>query len=125
MAMDPLFSARYRMLGFLGITVSFAPLLFRIRIWLIARFRSEPLPTAYPVLMKQAAKVLSMLIRNLFSEYASRLEAVYPIFHGSFIQLTATYEDYLYGGKPIDGQQQLILHVAQQISQLKKINQVH
>ena len=65
MAMDPFFSARYRMLGFLGITVSFAPLLFRIRIWLIARFRSEPLPTAYPVLMKQAAKVLSMLIRNL------------------------------------------------------------
>ena len=112
-------------LVFLGLLYLLRRYFFRIRIWLIARFRSEPLPTAYPVLMKQAAKVLFHADSEPLSEYASRLEAVYPIFHGSFIQLTATYEDYLYGGKPIDGQQQLILHVAQQISQLKKINQVH
>ena len=45
--------------------------------------------------MKQAAKVLFHADSEPLSEYASRLEAVYPIFHGSFIQLTATYEDYL------------------------------
>ena len=54
---------------------------FRIRICLIARFRSEPLPTAYPVLMKQAAQVLFHADSEPLSEYvASRLEAVYPIF---------------------------------------------
>ncbi|WP_291292809.1 transglutaminase domain-containing protein [Enterococcus sp.] len=98
---------------------------FRIRIWLICRFRPEPLATAYPLLLKQMTKVLFHADSEPLSEYARRLEAIYPIFHGSFVQLTESYEAYLYGGTLTTNQQQLILHVARQINQLKKISHVH
>jgi transglutaminase-like putative cysteine protease len=97
---------------------------FRIRIWFIYHFHSDPLPKAYPVLMKQLAKVLFHNDSESLQAYAHRLEDIYPIFHGDFIKLTESYESYLYGHHTIVVEKQQILAVAEQISHLKKINQV-
>ncbi|WP_430611399.1 DUF4129 domain-containing transglutaminase family protein [Enterococcus sp. DIV0876] len=95
--------------------------LFRIRIWLICRFSQTPLTQAYPLLLKQTTQVLYRHDAETLTDYAQRLEVMYPLFHGSFIQLTAAYDAYLYGKSQEQGYQQLLLHTADQISQLKKI----
>ncbi|OTN75754.1 hypothetical protein A5886_000830 [Enterococcus sp. 8G7_MSG3316] len=95
--------------------------LFRIRIWLICRLSKAPLTQAYPLLLKQTTRILYRHDAETLPDYAQRLEKMYPLFHGSFIQLTAAYEAYLYGGSQDQGYQQLILHTAEQIGQLKQV----
>ncbi|WP_461203034.1 DUF4129 domain-containing transglutaminase family protein [Enterococcus sp. N342-3-1-2] len=95
--------------------------LFRIQIWVICRWSKTPLTQAYPRLLKQTTRVLYRHDAETLPDYAQRLESMYPLFHGSFIQLTAAYEAYLYGGSQDQGYHQLILHTAEQISQLKAL----
>ena len=89
---------------------------------MICRFNKQPLVAAYPLFLRQTTKVLYRNEAEPLIDYAQRLEAFYPLFHGDFIHLTQQYEAYLYSQEQPAGQEAFLKQVAAQISQLKKIN---
>ena len=106
----------------LGLLFYFRHSFFRIHLWLICRFNKQPLVAAYPLFLRQTTKVLYRNEAEPLIDYAQRLEAFYPLFHGDFIRLTQQYEAYLYSQEQPAGQEAFLKQVAAQISQLKKIN---
>ena len=69
--------------------------------------------------LRQTTKVLYRNEAEPLIDYAQRLEAFYPLFHGDFIRLTQQYEAYLYSQEQPAGQEAFLKQVAAQISQLK------
>ena len=95
---------------------------FYLYIFFLVKISQANILKVYPILLKKAEKFVFRASEQPLSHYAQFFEANYPEFQQTFVHLTSSYEQVLYGGKQEDKQSygQLLLAVAWHLSQAKK-----